>query len=276
MSADLSETSSSPALLLVGGGKMGSALLKGWEKLGLTNIAVVDPAAQPDDLKTIDGLRWLDAADKIDATFKPDAVILAVKPQSMAAVLPAYARFKNSLFLSIAAGQTLHRLSTLLGSAPCAIVRAMPNLPASVGQGISGAVANPHVTPTQRTLADRLLHAAGDVVWLEQEALLDPLTALSGSGPAYLFALVETMAGAGEKLGLPPALALQLARQTVIGSAALLAQSPQPAAALRQAVTSPGGTTEAALNHLLGEDGLPALMLRALRAASARAKLLAE
>jgi len=276
MSADLSETSSSPALLLVGGGKMGSALLKGWEKLGLTNITVVDPAAQPDDLKTINGLRWLDSADKIDATFKPDAVILAVKPQSMAAVLPSYAHFKNSLFLSIAAGQTLHRLSTLLGNAPYAIVRAMPNLPASIGQGISGAVANPHVTPTQRTLADRLLHAAGDVVWLEQEALLDPLTALSGSGPAYLFALVETMAGAGEKLGLPPALALQLARQTVIGSAALLAQSPQPAAALRQAVTSPGGTTEAALNHLLGEDGLPALMLRALRAASARAKLLAE
>ena len=276
MNAELLPPAPPPALLLVGGGKMGSALLKGWARLGLTNITVVDPAAQPDDLKTIEGLRWLDAADKIDTAMTPDAVILAVKPQSMAAALPAYARFKDSLFLSIAAGQTLHRLSTLLGSADYAIVRAMPNLPASIGQGISGAVANSRATPAQRALADRLLRAAGDVVWLEQEALLDPLTALSGSGPAYLFALVETMAGAGEKLGLAPALALQLARHTVIGSAALLAQSPQPAAALRQAVTSPGGTTEAALNHLLGAEGLPAIMLRAMRAASARAKLLAE
>ena len=262
------------SVLLVGGGKMGGALLKGWVRQIKAKVVVVDPAPQPDDLKIAE-VTWLDAAEKIDLLFRPDAVVLAVKPQHMASILPAYARFTSSVFLSIAAGQTLGTLEKLLGGTP-AIVRAMPNLPASIGQGISVAVANPQVTDAQRELCGKLLAAGGEVAWITNEAQLDSVTALSGSGPAYVFALVETMAAAGEKLGLPAALALQLARQTVVGSGALLAQSPETPTALRQAVTSPAGTTAAALDHLLAADGLPELMLRTLRAAAERAKELAK
>jgi pyrroline-5-carboxylate reductase len=267
---------SSPSILLIGCGKMGGALLRGWIRQKAVRVIVVDPAPQPRDLKAAKKITWLNSPDKINPAFRPDAIVLAIKPQMMAATLPAFARYKNSVFLSIAAGQTLGRLSEMLDGGNRAIVRAMPNLPASVGAGMSVAVANSHVTANQRVLCDTLLRAAGDVAWVKKEALIDPVTAVSGSGPAYVFALVEAMAAAGEKLGLSPKLSMQLARQTIIGSGALLAQSPESAKALRQAVTSPGGTTEATLKILLAKKGLFDLMLRAMQAAAKRAAALAK
>lgn len=264
-------------LLLVGCGKMGRALLSGWKRADKeTVITVIDPAPQPADTKNLKSLSWLATPDKIPATFTPDAIIIAIKPQQMALTLPAYARFQSGVFLSIAAGQTIAHMSKLLGSGNHAIIRAMPNLPASIGAGISVAVANAHTSPAQFELAETLLRAGGEVAWIEDENLLDAVTALSGSGPAYVFALVEAMATAGEKLGLTSKLSYQLARQTIIGSGTLLAQSTESAASLRQNVTSPGGTTEAALSQLLANNGLMDLMFKTMQAAAKRAKELAN
>ncbi len=258
-----------PKLLLVGCGKMGGAILRGIAS-AVDCIVVVEPT--PSDEVFPKNVAVVTSPENIAPEFVPDAVIVAVKPQSMAKVLPLYAPYRSSVFLSIAAGQTLRRLAALLDDPNRAIVRAMPNLPASIGKGISVAVANFSVTQLQRSLCEQILSAAGEVAWVEDEALIDPVTALSGSGPAYVFALIETMARAGEQLGLAPELAAKLARQTVVGSGALLAHSVQTATALRHAVTSPGGTTEAALNVLLSEKGLPVLMSDAMKAASLRAK----
>lgn len=244
---------------------MGGALLQRVATLG--RAYVVDPAPAPAQLKSL--ATWLPAPDKLEKDFKPDIVILTVKPQHMAEALPAYARFKSSVFLSIAAGQSIKRLGELLGGDNFAIARAMPNLPASVGAGATVASANKNVTAAQRALCDKILGAVGSVHWVEDENLLDAVTALSGSGPAYFFALAEAMTKAGVALGLPKELATQLARQTLIGSGALLAQSPETLEALRAAVTSPGGTTEAALKHL---GRLDELLLKAIKAAAARAK----
>lgn len=271
----------SPHLLLVGCGKMGGALLRGWVRGMQPHVAVVDPGAQPEDLK-LPGITWHTSPASLDSAFRPDAVILAVKPQQMDEVLPRYAGYNQALFLSIAAGVTVERLEGMVAqraqppaSRP-AIIRAMPNLPACIGQGMSVAVASKAVTAEQRALGETLLHAGGEVAWVEEEGLLDAVTALSGSGPAYLFALAECMEDAGERLGLPPELAQKLARQTIIGSGGLLAQSAETPTALRQAVTSKGGTTEAALAHLLAPEGMPSLMLKAMRAAAERAKELSE
>jgi pyrroline-5-carboxylate reductase len=260
-------------ILLVGCGKMGGALLQ--RAAALANIDVVDPAAPPAHLKSLPDVLWLSTLEKIDPAFTPDLVILAIKPQHMAEILPAYARFRKSAFLSIAAGQTIARLAHILGH-DCAIVRAMPNLPASVGAGITVATANKNVTSNQRALCDKILNSIGITAWTEDENLLDAVTALSGSGPAYVFALTEAMAKAGENLGLAPALAAQLARQTMIGSGALLARSTESAASLRASVTSPGGTTEAALKHLLAPGGLNDLLLKAMQAAAQRARELSS
>lgn len=259
-----------PKLLLIGCGKMGGALL---ERIAANaQTTVIEPAKPAARLASLPDVTWLTSPGQIDAQFTPDIVIIAIKPQHMAEVLPAYGKFRHSVFLSIAAGQTLARLTALLGGDDYSIVRAMPNLPASIGQGIAVMVANKNVTSAQRALCDQGLKAVGAVAWIEDENLLDAVTALSGSGPAYVFALVEAMAQAGEILGLPPALAAQLARQTVIGSGGLLAQSPDSAAELRASVTSPGGTTEAALKNLLAANGLPELMLKAMQAAAKRSK----
>jgi pyrroline-5-carboxylate reductase len=268
-------------LLLVGCGKMGGALLRRALDAALAGVTppaavVIDPANKPDDLKSFAGIRWLSAPDKIDPAFKPDIVVLAVKPQQIAAVLPAYARFKTSVFLSIAAGVPIAKVAALLNDAARPIVRAMPNLPASIGKGVSVAVTNKSVNPTQRNLCDGLLKALGDVAWVEDESLLDAVTALSGSGPAYVFALCEAMAAAGQSLGLSTELANRLARQTIIGSGALLDDVPDSAEALRKAVTSPGGTTEAALKQLLATGGLRDIVLKAMTAAAARCKELAS
>ena len=208
--------------------------------------------------------------------FAPEAVVLAVKPQMAAEALPAYARFAGrAVFISIMAGKTLHTIALMLG-VKAAVVRAMPNTPAAVRQGITVAVAGAHVSAHQRGLAEELLTATGQMAWVEDEALLDPVTAISGGGPAYVFLLTELMEQAALDQGISPALARQLARQTVIGSAALLAASDEDAASLRVAVTSPKGTTERALAVLRADDAWPKSFAAAIQAATERSRELSD
>ena len=246
---------------------MGSAMLAGWLKSGLGRSVVVDPSPSPG----LSGATVVATAGQIPADFRPDAVVLAVKPQMAAEAVPGVAAFaREAVVVSIMAGRTVASIAALTGSA--AIVRAMPNTPAAIGQGFTAAFAAATVTPRQRDLSDGLLRAIGDVAWLEDEALLDPVTALSGGGPAYIFLLTELLELTAIEQGLPPALAARLARQTVAGSGALLAASTEPPAAMRRAVTSPGGTTERALAVLMADDAWPAAMRRAIAAATARSR----
>ena len=260
-------------ILLVGCGRMGSALLTGWLGRGVApaDVVVVEPARP-----AFDGVTVVADAAEIPAGFAPDVVVLAVKPQVMAGVLPPYRRFADhALVLTIAAGKPIASFRAALGEGT-AIVRAMPNTPAAVGRGITVGCAGPGVTAAQRTLAAELLSAVGEVGWVEDEAQIDAVTALSGSGPAYVFLLVEAMAAAGARLGLDPDLAMRLARATVSGSGELLRQSADDAASLRRAVTSPGGTTAAALAVLMDETaGFGPLLERAIAAAEARSRELA-
>jgi pyrroline-5-carboxylate reductase len=215
------------------------------------------------------------APEAVPAEFAPAAVVLAVKPQEAARVLPAHARHApGAVFLSIMAGRTLGGMRALLGEA-AAVVRAMPNTPAAVRQGVTVACAGPGVDAGQRALCDGLLAAIGAVAWVEDEALLDPVTAVSGSGPAYVFLLAELLERAAIEQGLPADLARLLARRTVSGSGALLAASEEDAAALRRAVTSPKGTTERALSVLMAEDAWPRAISAAVAAAAARSRELA-
>jgi pyrroline-5-carboxylate reductase len=206
---------------------------------------------------------------------RPGVVVLAVKPQSMDGVLPRYRALvgPETVFLSIAAGRTIGYFERALGDA--AIVRAMPNTPAAVGEGMTVAVANAAVGAGQRGACDALLAAVGDVAWIEDEGLIDAVTAVSGGGPAYVFLLIECLAEAGRAAGLPADLAMRLARTTVAGSGALVRRSPEPAATLRRNVTSPNGTTQEALAVLMAEDGLQPLMTRAIAAATRRSRELA-
>jgi pyrroline-5-carboxylate reductase len=259
-------------VLLVGLGRMGGALLAGWREQGLDGAVAVDPALPPapgPDVTVV-----ADAA-AIPPGFAPAAVVLAVKPQNAADVLPAYARHAGrAVFLSIMAGRSLAGLGALLG-AEAAVVRAMPNTPAAIRQGITVTCAGGRVTPPQRALCDRLLAAIGEVAWVEDEALLDPVTAVSGGGPAYVFLLAELLQRAAEAQGIPAPLAARLARRTVAGAGALLAASSEDPASLRRAVTSPKGTTERALAVLMAEDAWPALLSRAIEAATRRSRELA-
>ncbi len=205
----------------------------------------------------------------------PSAVVLAVKPQVAPKILPAYARFaEKAVFLSIMAGRALPGLSALLGEG-AAIVRAMPNTPAAIRQGITVACTGASVVHAQRALCDRLLAAIGEVAWVEDEALLDPVTAVSGGGPAYVFLLAELLEKAAREQGIPPDLARLLARRTVSGSGALLAASAEDAASLRRAVASPGGTTEQALAVLMESSAWPDCLSRAIAAATDRSRGLA-
>ncbi len=263
-----------PPLLLVGCGRMGGALIAGWRERGLASSVAVDPGdaaavlAGPDLAVVRDPLA-------LPPGFAPRAVVLAVKPQIAAAMLPAYRRFAGqAVFLSIMAGRTIAGLRELLGP-DAAIVRAMPNTPAAVRQGVTVACPGPGVDGAGRALCDALLRAIGVVAWVEDEALLDPVTAVSGSGPAYVFLLAELMERAAIEQGIPPDLARLLARQTVAGSGALLASSTEESAALRAAVTSPGGTTERALAVLMEADAWPAAVSRAVAAATLRSRNLA-
>jgi pyrroline-5-carboxylate reductase len=262
-------------LVLVGAGKMGGALLEGWLQAGLApdKIAVTEPHPAP----AVAGLAARgvrlnpDAAALKDAT----AIVIAVKPQIAAEALPALTPMIGpaTVVVSIMAGRTLQFLAGALRHTG-ALVRAMPNTPAAIGRGITVAVPL-RVSETQRDLAHRLLVATGAVEWVADEALMDAVTAVSGSGPAYVFLLAEALAQAGVAAGLPQPLAEQLARETVAGAGELLHRSTLDAATLRENVTSPGGTTAAALDVLMREDGLAALLKRAVAAASERSRKLA-
>jgi pyrroline-5-carboxylate reductase len=265
----------SGTILLAGAGKMGGAMLEGWLALGLSpeHVVVIEPQPSREIAALCE--RGLRLNPSRDAAGDVAAVVVAVKPQMAPDVLPALAPFVGSatVVVSIMAGRTLQFLADGLPQA--ALVRAMPNTPAAIGRGITVAVANPRVSPEQRALVDALLSAVGAVEWITDEALMDAVTALSGSGPAYVFLLAEAMAHAGTAAGLPPALAATLARATVAGAGELLHRSPLDPATLRQNVTSPGGTTAAALDVLMAEDGLERLMTEAIAAATKRSRDLA-
>jgi pyrroline-5-carboxylate reductase len=263
-----------PPILLVGCGKMGSALLAGWQEQGLSPSVVVEPQAA--SLTSVAEVSIVAAVSDIPEGFVPQAVILAVKPQMATAILPMYRRFATSaVFLSIMAGRTVEGMRSLLG-AGASVVRAMPNTPAAVRQGVTVATAGPGVTPVQSSLCNRLLQAIGTVAWVDQEGLLDAVTAVSGGGPAYVFLLAELLETAGIEQGLPPELARAVARQTISGSGALLRASQDDAAVLRRAVTSPNGTTERALAVLMASDAWPSSISRAIEAATVRSRDLAD
>ena len=264
-------------LVLAGCGQMGSAMLRGWLARGAASkFIVIEPAGLPPAFANSGSVNWHRTAEELPDGLTPDAVVFAVKPQIIDSVLPAYRRWARprTLFLSIAAGITISGISRHLGDA--AIIRTMPNTPAAIGRGITVACANARVTPNQRQLCEALLAAIGESAWVEDEALLDPVTAVSGSGPAYVFLLIEALAEAGERAGLPSDLALRLARETVAGAGELARLSSGSPARLREAVTSPGGTTRAALDVLMAKDGLARLLDRAVAAATKRSRELAS
>jgi pyrroline-5-carboxylate reductase len=263
-------------LVLVGAGKMGGAMLAGWIERGLdpTKVTILDPAPPPEMTAFIAAHRLAAYPSAAAASARPaSVVIIAVKPQMMGDALPPLAGFVDqaTVVVSIAAGTPIKAFEAAFGGV--AVVRAMPNTPAQVGRGITVAVANGRASADQRAVVEALLAAVGEVGWVEDEALIDAVTALSGSGPAYVFHLVEAMAQAGRKLGLSDDLAARLARATVEGAGELLFQSDLDPATLRKNVTSPGGTTAAALSVLMDETrGLPALMEEAMKAAHKRAR----
>lgn len=260
---------------LVGAGKMGGAMLEGWLALGLDphNVVVIEPQPSPQIVSLAQRGAVLNPPP--GAVSNIAVVVLAVKPQAAPEALAGLSAMvaSETLVLSIMAGRTLAFLQSVAPGA--AVVRAMPNTPAAIGRGISVAVPNARVVAAQKQVAHRLLAASGAVEWIENESLMDAVTAVSGSGPAYVFLLAETLARAGADAGLPPELAASLARATVASAGELLHRSPQDAATLRQNVTSPGGTTAAALEVLMRGDGLPGLMREAVAAATRRSRELA-
>lgn len=266
-------------LVLVGAGNMGGALLKGWLDRGLaaSSVLVQDPAPPP-PMAALLSKHGIRSAERFGALATPPAVILlAVKPQIMDAVVPTVAHLAGSgtVVLSVAAGRTMASLAQHFAPGT-AIVRTIPNTPSSVGRGITVAVAGPGVTQTQRALCQDLLEAVGSVGWVDDEQLIDSATAVSGSGPAYVFLLAECLEAAAKSVGLPADLARQLARETVSGAGELLRQSDLSSAVLRQNVTSPKGTTAAALDVLMAKGALPDIMEQAVKAARDRAEELAK
>ncbi len=267
MASPLPET-----LTLVGAGKMGGAMLEGWLSIGVkgAGIALIDPhiSSEMQDLAAAHGMSVNPAAPK-----PAEVVVLATKPQMLDTAAPSVQALigPKTLLISILAGKTLGDLSARLPNAN-AIVRAMPNLPASVRRGVTAAAAGKGVSEAQRQLADALLAGVGKVEWLGDEGLIDAVTAVSGSGPAYVFHMVECLAAAGVAAGLPADIAERLARATIEGAGEMLFQSPLPPATLRQNVTSPAGTTAAALEVLMADNGLAPLMRRAVAAAKRRAE----
>jgi len=271
--------SGSGAVLLIGAGRMGGALIKGWlAAKSFSSIHVVEPQAS-DPMRVLAGAGAVTLYDAFEQTCLPalDAVVLAVKPQvlkTQTALLAALGE-TGALVLSIVAGVTTHFLRAgLQGSNR--VVRAMPNTPGAIGHGITVLYADPGLASDDRRLAERLTSALGETLWLEDESLMDAVTAVSGSGPAYIFLMAEALAEAGRAQGLDAATAERLACATVSGSGALLSADARAAAELRKEVTSPGGTTEAALRVLMAQDGLTDLMRRAIAAATARGKELGK
>lgn len=262
------------SILLVGCGRMGTALLRGWRAAGIEGpFHVIEPQDIPAGLADI---HFRAAGDFAKADITPSVAVLAVKPQAMDDICRLLLTIvgRNTLVLSIAAGRTLSSFEKHFGTDQ-PVVRSMPNTPAAIGQGITVAVANDRVTPSQKNLATALLRAGGMVAWIADEDKMDAVTALSGSGPAYVFYLIEVLAQAGVACGLPPDFAMTLARRTVTGAAALAEADPDmTAAALRESVTSPGGTTAAALEVLRDSGDMQDIFTRALKAATARGRAL--
>jgi len=260
-------------MVLLGCGKMGSAMLAGWLAGGLpaSCIWVLDP--HPSDWLRASGVHINEGVPPA-----PAVALIAVKPQMMGDALPTMAGFGNgnTVFLSVAAGTSIATFEDALGAAS-PIIRAMPNTPAAIGRGITAIVGNAHTTPDHLDLAENLLKAVGQVVRLDDESQMDAVTAVSGSGPAYVFHLVETLAAAGVAEGLPEDLAMALARATVGGAGQLAEDAPEGPDQLRVNVTSPNGTTQAALEVLMNEaDGFPALLRRAVKAAADRSRELSN
>ena len=265
-------------LVLVGAGKMGGAMLEGWLAGGAdpTHIAALDPSPPP-EMKALLQRHGIRLNPDVATIKDAEVVIIAVKPQLMEDVLPGIAALKASkpLVLSVAAGKTIASFERHFG-ADAAVIRTIPNTPAAVGRGITAMASNANVSPAQLALARTLLEAVGEVVTVDNEAMIDAVTAVSGSGPAYVFYLTECLAAAGEKIGLPKELATQLARATVAGSGELMRQSGTDAAVLRQNVTSPKGTTYEALQVLMADDGMGPLFEKAVAAALRRSRELAS
>lgn len=258
-------------LLLVGAGKMGGAMLDRWLASGLdpSRVAVLDPFLS--DVRAAELMGQGVETHRTPPADRFDLVVLAVKPQAMEKTLPDIAPLAapDALIVSVAAGVRIETLAAAFGDGRV-IVRVMPNTPAQIGKGMSVAVAAGQIDAARRSAVEALLDAVGDSAWVEDEALIDAVTAVSGSGPAYVFLLAECLAQAGEAAGLPPDLAGRLARQTVIGGGALIEASPESAAKLRENVTSPNGTTAAALAVLMAPDGLGPLLEKAVEAARKR------
>jgi pyrroline-5-carboxylate reductase len=262
-------------VVLAGAGKMGGAMLSGWLAQGIApkNVVAIEP--QPsDEMRALvaKGVRLNPAPNEIGHVA---ALVIALKPQAFREAAPGLKPFAGAatLVVSIMAGMTIASIAKACGGS---IVRAMPNTPAAIGRGITVAVAAKNVGSAERVVADTLLRATGSVEWVEDEALMDAVTAVSGSGPAYVFLLAEELARAGVAAGLPEELATRLARETLAGASELLHRSDLSAATLRQNVTSPGGTTAAALEVLMGKDGLQSILTRAVAAATKRSRELAK
>ncbi|AUQ59257.1 pyrroline-5-carboxylate reductase ProC [Phaeobacter inhibens] len=264
-------------IALLGCGKMGSAMLAGWLDRGVSPEAVwvIDP--NPSEWLRQTGVH-INAPLPEAGEQAPGIVLIAVKPQMMSEALPQLQQLGNgkTLFISVAAGTSIATYESLLG-AETPIVRAMPNTPAAVGRGITAIIGNASASADDVIRADALLQAIGQTVRLQSEAQMDAVTGVSGSGPAYVFHLIETLAAAGEAEGLPAELAMQLAKATVAGAGALAEAAEETPAELRINVTSPNGTTQAALEVLMDEDnGFPPLLRRAVAAASNRSKELSR
>jgi pyrroline-5-carboxylate reductase len=262
-------------IVLAGAGKMGGAMLTGWLARGLdaASVAVIEPHPS-DEINALvaNGVRLNPAPQGIGAVA---TLVIALKPQMFREAAPALKPFiaPDTLVVSIMAGITIASLTEVCGGA---VVRAMPNTPAAIGRGITVAVPAGNVSAAQRAVADALLRATGSVEWTDDETLMDAVTAVSGSGPAYVFLLAEELARGGVEAGLPPELATKLARETVAGAGELLHRSALSAATLRRNVSSPGGTTAAALEVLMGPDGMQSLLTRAVAAATKRSRELAK
>jgi pyrroline-5-carboxylate reductase len=262
-------------IVLCGAGKMGGAMLSGWLAQGLDarSVGVIEPHPS-DEISALvtKGVRLNPTPKQVGAVA---TLVVALKPQMFREAGPTLKQFAGSstLVVSIMAGTTIASIEEVCGGS---VVRAMPNTPAAIGRGITVAVTAKNVSAEQRAVADALLRATGSVEWIDDENLMDAVTAVSGSGPAYIFLLAEELARAGVEAGLPPELATKLARETVAGSGELLHRSELPSATLRQNVTSPGGTTAAALEVLMGPDGMQSLLTRAVAAATKRSKELAK
>ena len=266
-----------PPVLLIGCGKMGGAMFRGWMAAGISPSVIVD--RHTTDIPAPH--RVVRSLNEVPQDFSPAAVILAVKPQKIDPILPSLARISgHPVIISVLAGRTIAGLSkgilseTPAGNAPV-IIRAMPNTPAAIGQGMTGYYAPPEASKQQIALCESLLRASGEVIRVDPEFRIDDVTAISGSGPAYVFLLAELLEKAAIKRGLAPEIARVLARKTISGAGALLDQSPEDAADLRRNVTSPGGTTEKALAVFSRPEAWPATVQEAVDAAAARAAELA-